>query len=89
MPDPKIEVYTDAAGKPRYRILGGNGEITLTAEAYASDDNAERAIADNLTTLVTALHSPEGLLVETPTGARRLCISGYGVAHWSDEPEKK
>ncbi|MFJ4793987.1 YegP family protein [Kitasatospora purpeofusca] len=32
----KFEVYRDAAGKYRFRLKAGNGEIIATGEAYES-----------------------------------------------------
>ncbi len=32
----KFEVYKDKAGKYRYRLKAGNGQIILTGEAYSS-----------------------------------------------------
>lgn len=34
----KFEVYKDKAGKFRYRLKAGNGQIILTGEAYNSKD---------------------------------------------------
>lgn len=30
----KFEVYTDKAGKHRFRLKAGNGEVVATGEAY-------------------------------------------------------
>jgi uncharacterized protein YegP (UPF0339 family) len=44
----KFEVYADSAGKYRWRLKAGNGEIVASAgEAFASKQNAERA-AENV-----------------------------------------
>lgn len=32
----KFEIYNDAAGKFRFRLKAGNGEIVATGEAYES-----------------------------------------------------
>lgn len=32
----KFEVYQDAAGKFRFRLKAGNGEVVATGQAYAS-----------------------------------------------------
>ena len=34
--NPKFEVYTDKAGKTRFRLKASNGEIIATGEAYES-----------------------------------------------------
>ena len=36
----KFEVYTDAAGKFRFRLKAGNGEIIAVGEAYESKASA-------------------------------------------------
>jgi uncharacterized protein YegP (UPF0339 family) len=36
----KFEVYTDAAGKYRFRLKAGNGEIIAVGEAYESKTGA-------------------------------------------------
>ena len=39
-----FEVYADAAGKYRWRLKGGNGQIVASSgESFASKSNAERA----------------------------------------------
>lgn len=47
----KFEIYEDAAGKYRWRLKAGNGEIVASSgEAFASKANAERAaqnVSDN------------------------------------------
>ena len=34
--NPKFEVYTDKAGKPRFRLKARNGQIIATSQAYKS-----------------------------------------------------
>ena len=36
MPEPKFQVYTDAAGKFRFRLRAANNEIIAVSEAYES-----------------------------------------------------
>ena len=41
-----FEIFKDSAGKWRYRIKGGNGEIMVTSEAYTRDVDAVRGVHD-------------------------------------------
>jgi hypothetical protein len=36
----KFEVYTDRAGKHRFRLKASNGQVVATGEAYESKANA-------------------------------------------------
>lgn len=36
----KFEIYTDKAGKFRFRLKAGNGEVVATGEAYESKSAA-------------------------------------------------
>lgn len=36
---PKFEVFTDKAGKTRFRLKARNGEIILASQGYASKQN--------------------------------------------------
>ncbi len=38
----KFEVYEDKAGKFRFRLKAGNGEVVATGEAYESRSGAEK-----------------------------------------------
>lgn len=60
MPEPKFEVYKDAAGKFRFRLRAANNEIIAVSEAYSSKDgcmngvesvkaNAPKAMIQDLT----------------------------------------
>jgi uncharacterized protein YegP (UPF0339 family) len=40
----KFELYTDAAGKYRFRLKAGNGEIIAVGEAYESKASALNGI---------------------------------------------
>jgi uncharacterized protein YegP (UPF0339 family) len=40
----KFELYTDAAGKFRFRLKAGNGEIIAVGEAYESKASALNGI---------------------------------------------
>ncbi|MEU7184003.1 MULTISPECIES: YegP family protein [Streptomyces] len=40
----KFEMYTDKAGKYRYRLKAGNGEIIAVGEAYNSKASCEAGI---------------------------------------------
>lgn len=44
MPEPKFEIYRDAAGKYRFRLKAANGEIIATGEAYESKSGCENGI---------------------------------------------
>jgi len=39
-----FEVYADKAGKYRFRLKAGNGEIVASGEAYESKSNALRGV---------------------------------------------
>ena len=41
----KFEVYSDAAGKHRWRLKGGNGEIVATSEGYSTRYAAKASAA--------------------------------------------
>lgn len=41
----KFEVFTDAAGKYRWRLKAGNGEVIAASQAYESKDGAKKGIA--------------------------------------------
>jgi uncharacterized protein YegP (UPF0339 family) len=41
---PKFEMYKDAAGKFRFRLVAPNGEIIATGEAYQSKDACKKGI---------------------------------------------
>jgi hypothetical protein len=40
----KFELYKDAAGKYRFRLKAGNGEIIASSEAYNSKASAQNGI---------------------------------------------
>ncbi len=40
----KFELYQDAAGKYRFRLKAGNGEIIAVGEAYESKSAAQNGI---------------------------------------------
>jgi uncharacterized protein len=40
----KFEIYEDKAGKFRWHLKAGNGEIIAQGQAYASEDGARRAV---------------------------------------------
>jgi uncharacterized protein YegP (UPF0339 family) len=42
--EPKFEIYTDAAGKFRFRLVAPNGETIATGEAYASKAGCKNGI---------------------------------------------
>lgn len=45
MSTPRVDVYEDAAGEWRWRLVAGNGEtIADSSEGYDSSPNAERAL---------------------------------------------
>ncbi|WP_043661421.1 YegP family protein [Nocardia thailandica] len=41
----KFEIFTDAAGKARWRLKAGNGETIAASQAYESKDGAKKGIA--------------------------------------------
>lgn len=41
----KFEIYCDKAGKHRFRLKAGNGQIILASEGYSSKDGCENGIA--------------------------------------------
>ena len=41
----KFEVYQDKAGKYRFRLKAGNGEVIAVGEAYESKSSCENGIA--------------------------------------------
>ncbi|WP_043660319.1 YegP family protein [Nocardia thailandica] len=41
----KFEIFTDAAGKFRWRLKAGNGEVIAASQAYESRDGAKKGIA--------------------------------------------
>ncbi|MEL7157263.1 MAG: DUF1508 domain-containing protein [Actinomycetota bacterium] len=40
----KFEVYTDKAGKYRFRLKAGNGEVIATGEAYETKAACKKGI---------------------------------------------
>ncbi|MEU8823391.1 YegP family protein [Streptomyces sp. NPDC048636] len=40
----KFEIYEDKAGKHRFRLKAGNGEIIAVGEAYESRNAAEKGV---------------------------------------------
>jgi uncharacterized protein YegP (UPF0339 family) len=42
---PKFEMYTDKAGKCRWRLKAANGEVIATGEAYESETACKNGIA--------------------------------------------
>jgi uncharacterized protein len=40
----KFEVFQDKAGKFRFRLKAGNGEIVATGEAYESKASAKKGV---------------------------------------------
>ncbi|MFQ5758172.1 MAG: YegP family protein [Candidatus Bathyarchaeia archaeon] len=45
MPEPKFEIYKDAAGKFRFRLRAANNEIIAVSEAYESKSSCKNGIA--------------------------------------------
>ncbi len=41
----KFELFTDKAGKTRFRLKAGNGEIIASSEAYNTKAAAKKGIA--------------------------------------------
>jgi len=41
----KFEIYTDKAGKCRWRLKAANGEIIAASEAYESEASCKNGIA--------------------------------------------
>jgi len=42
---PKFEIYTDKAGKCRWRLKAANGEIIASSEGYSSEASCRKGIA--------------------------------------------
>ncbi len=40
----KFEVYTDKAGKYRFRLKAGNGQVIATSEAYEAKDSCMNGV---------------------------------------------
>ncbi|MGW5575790.1 YegP family protein [Nocardia thailandica] len=40
----KFEIFADAAGKFRWRLKAGNGEVIAASQAYESRDGAKKGI---------------------------------------------
>ena len=60
----KFEIYTDAAGKDRFRLKAGNGEIIATGEAYESKASAKNGVASvkqNAPDAMTIAASPSAI----------------------------
>jgi len=62
MPKPKFEIYKDAAGKFRFRLVAPNGENIAASEAYES----KRACEDGAKSVKT--NAPKADIVDL-TGA--------------------
>ncbi|MFX0197541.1 MAG: YegP family protein [Candidatus Hodarchaeota archaeon] len=45
MAEPKFELYKDAAGKFRFKLVAPNGETIAVGEAYESKDGCKNGIA--------------------------------------------
>jgi uncharacterized protein len=54
----KFELYADKAGKYRFRLKAGNGEIIATSEAYESKASAKNGIES------VRKNAPDAVLVE-------------------------
>jgi uncharacterized protein YegP (UPF0339 family) len=44
MPEPKFEIYTDSAGKFRFRLVAPNNEIIAASEAYETKASCENGV---------------------------------------------
>lgn len=55
----RIEVYEDATGEHRWRLLAANGAIVAQGEGHATPSNARRAARGMLKAAATAVFSPE------------------------------
>jgi uncharacterized protein YegP (UPF0339 family) len=42
MGDGEFQVFEDAAGEWRWRLVGGNGEVVAQSESYTRAEDAER-----------------------------------------------
>ena len=61
LPEPKFEIYKDAAGKFRFRLIAPNGEIIAASEAYESKDGCKNGIAS------VKENAPKAEIVDTTT----------------------
>ena len=50
----KFEIYEDKAGKFRFRLKAGNGQVIAVSEAYESKASAENGIESVKTNAPTA-----------------------------------
>jgi len=61
MAEPKFEIYTDSAGKFRFRLVAPNGETIAVGEAYASKSSCKNGIESVKT------NAPKAKIVDTTT----------------------
>jgi len=59
MADPKFEIYTDAAGKFRFRLRAGNNEVIAVGEAYETKSGCKNGIES------IKANAPKALVVDT------------------------
>ncbi|MBC7301409.1 MAG: DUF1508 domain-containing protein [Nocardia sp.] len=50
----KFELFADAAGKIRWRLKAGNGEIIAQSQAYESKESAKKGISSVQTNAASA-----------------------------------
>ena len=61
MAEPKFELYKDAAGKFRFKLVAPNGETIAVGEAYESKDGCKNGIAS------VKENAPKAEIVDTTT----------------------
>ncbi|MGW0184053.1 YegP family protein [Nocardia sp. NPDC003345] len=59
----KFELYSDAAGKFRWRLEAGNGETIAASQAYETKDSAKKGIAS------VQSNAPAAQLVDQTAGS--------------------
>ncbi len=75
MSKPRIEVYRDAAGQWRYRVLAANGETIAASEGYTRRADAQRGARD----LLLATAEEIGAWDETTPQAKEPMFDNGGI----------
>jgi len=61
----RYEVFEDASGQWRWRLVAGNGEVVAQSEAYTRKQDAERGVRDAVSAAKGASRHPV-ILTKTP-----------------------
>jgi uncharacterized protein YegP (UPF0339 family) len=76
MPESRYEIYKDAAGKYRYRLIAPNNEIIAVGEAYETKAgclNGIRAVGEYSSAWIKDLTGQTALTVTHPGHEKHLC----------------